>query len=62
MPRQNTLFGDIDYFKLVIFKKQKTQEKPLTFALIAQKSLGRGTASGKEPAIVDNYSLIRTAV
>lgn len=31
------LFGGIDYFWMVIFKVQETQEEPLTFPLTAKR-------------------------
>lgn len=37
------LFGDTDYFKLIVFKKQKTREETLAFPLAA-KNLGGGPA------------------
>lgn len=33
LPVQIVPFGGVDYVKLVIFQKQKIQEKPLTFPL-----------------------------
>ena len=35
LPSKYVFFGDIDYFTLVIFKKEKTQKEPLTFCLAA---------------------------
>lgn len=35
LPSQTMPFGDIDYFKLMILKKQKTQEKPWIAPLTA---------------------------
>lgn len=41
-------FWNIDYFKLVIFKKRKAPEKPLAFPLPAYKNLDGGPAPGRE--------------
>lgn len=39
LPPQNMSFEDTDYFKLVIFKKQKTQKKLLTHSLYMPKKI-----------------------
>lgn len=41
-------FGEIDYFKLVLSKTQKTQEKPVPFPVTAWKNLDGGPAPGSE--------------
>lgn len=35
LPPKYVFFEDIDYFMLVIFKKEKTQKEPLPFCLAA---------------------------
>ena len=63
LPPQNVSLQDEDYFRLIIFKKQKTQEVlPVTSPLTAYKNLDKGPVPGKQlsPQIsAKNISLVR---
>ena len=49
LPPQNVSLQDEDYFRLIIFKKQKTQEVlPVTSPLTAYKNLDKGSGLGRE--------------
>ena len=46
---QNMPLGDIDYFKLIIFKKQKAQKEPLNFPFyIKGIQIKKSLVKGKE--------------
>lgn len=48
LPLQNVSLWQVDYFRLIIFKKQKTEAEPLTLSLTTLKYLGRIFVLGRE--------------
>lgn len=59
LPPQNLPFGDVEYFKLIIFTKEKPQEKSLTFPSMPKRILKDGLLR-KRAIMLDNCSLTRT--